>query len=72
MRNKNVPVSELVKDLANGRRRPFAAFGKEWQGDIFYSDIHFTLQCTYGKHYPDYLHRQACEGLRDEGFYIHS
>lgn len=72
MRNKKTPVEELVKELANGRRRPFTAFGKEWQGDIFYSDIHSALQCTYGKHYPAGLHKQACDGLRAEGFYIHS
>ena len=72
MRNKNMPVSELVKDMADGMRKPFTAFGQEWQGDIFYSNIHLTLQHTYGKHYPDHLHKQVCDGLRAEGFYIHS
>jgi len=72
VRKKKVPVSELVKDLANRMRMPFTAKGREWQGDIFYSNIHLTLQLVYGKHYPGSLHKQACDGLRAEGFYIHS
>jgi len=72
VRKKTLAVSELVKDLANRTRRPFTAFGREWQGDIFYSNIHLTLQHAYGKHYPGSLHKQACDGLRAEGFYIHS
>ena len=60
-------AGEVAEEMANARRQPFTAFGKEWQGDIFYSDIHFrTKKC------PATVHAEVCQILRDKGFYIHS
>ena len=65
-------IKQVIRELADGRREPFKAFGRQWQGDIFYSTIHQRLKSVFGKHYSQRIHSHVCRGLEAEGFYIHS
>jgi len=58
---------KIAEELARGRLQPFDAFGKHWQGDIFYSDIYFLT-----KKMPGSAYQKVAEILRDKGFYVHS
>jgi len=58
---------EIAEELAKGRLQPFDAFGKHWQGDIFYSDIHYRT-----KKMPPSAFQKVVDILRGKGYYIHS
>lgn len=58
---------QIAEELATGRRQPFTAFGREWQGDIFYSGIHYRT-----KRMPPNAFQRVCDILREKGYYVHS
>ena len=58
---------EIAEELAKGRLQPFDAFGKHWQGDIFYSDIHLLTKKMSHQAFQDVV-----DILRSKGYYIHS
>jgi len=58
---------QISDDMAQDYLRPFDAFGKHWQGDIFYSWIHDRT-----KKMPDNAFQRVANLLRDKGYYIHS
>ena len=58
---------EIAEELAKGRLQPFDAFGKHWQGDIFYSDIHL-----YTRKMSHQAFQEVVDILRSKGYYIHS
>lgn len=58
---------EIAEELAKGRLQPFDAFGKHWQGDIFYSDIHYRTKKMPA---PDF--QKVVDILRSKGYYIHT
>ena len=67
MRQARQTPEEIAEKLAEGRLMPFDAFGKHWQGDIFYSDIHL-----YTKKMSHYDFQRVVDLLREKGYYIHS
>lgn len=62
---------QIADELADSRRKPFTAFGKQWQGDIFYSDIHRAIK-GYSKRAFTAVFQAVCRLLEQQGFYIHS
>ena len=58
---------QIAEELSKGYKKPFTAFGQEWQGDIFYSAIH--LETKKMSHYD---FQKVCDILREKGYYIHS
>lgn len=58
---------EIAEELAKGRLQPFDAWGKHWQGDIFYSDIN---RVTRNQGYDAFS--KVCDILREKGYYVHS
>jgi len=58
---------EIAEDLAKRRLMPFDAFGKHWQGDIFYSDIHYRTKKMHATAF-----QKVVDILRTKGYYIHS
>lgn len=67
MRATKQTPEEIAEDLAKGRLMPFDAFGKHWQGDIFYSDIHYRTKKMSAS-----IFQRVADLLRARGFYIHS
>ena len=65
-------IRQVIQELVDSRRNPFEALGRQWQGEIFHSDIDRRLKSVFGKHYPYSIYSEACRGLEAEGFYIHS
>jgi hypothetical protein len=63
-------VDKIIQDLAIGYRKPFELNGHTKQGDIFYSDISFTLK-TNRIHDPTAFSR-ICKELQALDYYIHS
>ncbi|GAI66634.1 unnamed protein product [marine sediment metagenome] len=61
------PPEQIADELADSRRNPFTAFGKQWQGEIFYSDIHYRT-----KKMPASVFQNVVDLLREKGYYIHS
>jgi len=66
MRRTNQTPEEIAEEMAKGRLNPFDAFGKHWQGDIFYSDIHYRT-----KKMPASAFQKVCDLLRGMGYYVH-
>lgn len=62
---------QIAGELADSRRKPFTAFGHEWQGDIFYSDINRAIK-GYSKRASTAVFSAVCKLLENQGFYIHS
>ena len=58
---------QIAKELADARHQPFYAFGRDWQGDIFYSSIY---QVTKGM--SPVAYKAVCDELRRLGYYVHS
>lgn len=58
---------QIAEEMAKGRLQPFDAFGKHWQGDIFYSWIHDRT-----KWMPVSAFQQVADLLRGKGYYVHS
>jgi len=58
---------QIAEELAQGYSQPFDAFGKHWQGDIFYSAIHDRI-----KKAPASDFQEVVNILRSKGYYIHS
>ena len=58
---------QIAEELAEGYLKPFDAFGKHFQGDIFYAWIHDRT-----KGMPASTFSQVADLLRGKGFYIHS
>ena len=68
MRRQTRSAEEYAEELASARRRPFTAFGRDWQGDIFYSDVFTCLKSEKATH----LNSEVCKILTKKGFYLHS
>lgn len=60
-------ATQVAEEMAIGYYKPFTAFGKDWQGDIFYSAINLRT-----KRYPATVHSEVCQILRNKDFYVHS
>lgn len=58
---------EIAEEMAKGYYRPFTGFGKQWQGDIFFSDIYTRTK----KHSAADTQRVA-DLLRSKGYYVHT
>jgi len=58
---------EVATELAEGRRTPFHAFGRDWEGDIFYSTVYLA---TKERDYA--FTAEVTEEMRRMGFYVHS
>lgn len=58
---------QIAEDMAKAYLNPFDAFGKHFQGDIFYSWIHDRTKTM-----PANVFQQVANLLRDKGYYIHS
>lgn len=58
---------QIADEMAKGYLSPFDAFGKHWQGDIFYDSIYART-----KKMPVSVYHQVAELLRGKGYYIHS
>ena len=67
IRQRRNPI-EVAKELAAAREMPFNAYGKEYRGSIFYSDINLAL----GKRAPYRDFSTVCDELRKLGFLVHS
>ena len=66
MKKEHKTAEQIAEEIIQGRTQPFTAFGKEWQGDVFYSDIHMRTK----KSYADY--QKVVDILHRRGFYVHS
>lgn len=62
---------QIAGELAESRRQPFTAFGKQWQGEIFYSDIYRSIK-GYSKRASTAVFTAVCRLLEQQGYYIHS
>lgn len=58
---------EIAEELVEERRQPFKAFGKDYQGDIFYSDIHRLTEGMAAQAFNEIV-----SILEAEGYYVHS
>lgn len=68
MRNTQKQTPEqIAENIAVAYLKPFDAFGKHFQGDIFYSWIYDRT-----KKMPASVYQQVANLLRDKGYYIHS
>ena len=66
IRTRQTP-EQIAEVLATARHNEFDAFGKHWQGDIFYSDIY-----TATKKLPAGVYSQVAQLLRNKNYYVHS
>ena len=67
MRQPKRTAEEIAQQLADSRHKPFDAFGKHWEGDVWYSDIdHATRKL------PASVYSQVCAILENKGYYVHS
>jgi len=62
---------QIAGELADSKRSPFTAFGKQWQGEIFYSDINRAIK-GYPERATTAVFLSVCKLLEQQGFYIHS
>ena len=59
-------AAEIAEEIAQGYRKPFEAFGRQWEGKVFYSDLH---RRTKGQ--SDRVFLDVCRFLKAKGFYLH-
>lgn len=59
-------VDEIADELVEKRRQPFAAWGLNFEGDIFYSDI------TRIAKQEKVEFSALCDAMKTRGFWIHS
>jgi len=67
MRKQHESPETIAERIAEAHRRAFQAFGREWQGDVFYSTIQL-----HTKKLPTGTFHKVCDLLKDKGFYVHS
>jgi hypothetical protein len=72
----NDKIEEVVKELEKGRYSPFEANGVKYNGDVFYSWIHFEIRDVFGKHIDETLacliHSEIVYRLERDGYWVHS
>jgi hypothetical protein len=67
MKNVKLTPEQIAEEITKSRFQPFDAFGKYWQGDVFYSWIQDrTVKRPYE------VFSKVCDILRDKGYYVHS
>lgn len=72
---KMIPeIDKVIEDFVERRTKPFSGRGRDWQGDVFYSDINTLVNNHRGwkeSKYKDQIYGYITDKLREKGFYVH-